>query len=320
MISSETQFTKENNMTFLVLMLKGFVIGIAFIVPGVSGGTVALYLGLYDKLLKAIGDIFKNFKESLKLLVPVFLGAAISVIGLAWLLGLLIDKNSFVVLMLFIGLIIGGIPALLDQIAVKEKIKSAIIPFVLSFLIVVGLLFADKLLSPTARGDFSISAGSFFLVFALGLVASVTMVIPGVSGSALLMMLGYYTAIVTNVVGGIFDFSRFGYNMFILIPFALGIAVGIILTSKFLGKMLSLHPVESYGAIIGFVLASVIGIFLEIRDPASGLTHSVQTPIVDDFGGFIQANPWSLVFGLLAFGIGFFVTYWFLPRSQKPKT
>jgi len=307
-------------MTFLILMLKGFLIGLAFIIPGVSGGTVAVYLGVYDKLLEAIANIFRRFKESMRLLVPILSGAVISVVGLAWVLGYLIDKNSLVVLMLFIGLITGGIPALLDKIVGKGRTKTAVIAFAIAFILVVALILADKLLSPTSHADFSISAGSFFLVFLLGAVASMTMIVPGVSGSALLMMLGFYTAIVTNVIGNILDFSVIGYNLFILVPFALGIASGIILFSKLLGRVLSRHPVESYGAILGFVLASLLGIFMEIRDPASAVVHSDQTPIVDDFIGFIQANPWSMVFGLLALGVGIYVSYRFLPRADKPNT
>ncbi|MFA5466593.1 MAG: DUF368 domain-containing protein [Candidatus Izemoplasmatales bacterium] len=306
-------------MTFLILILKGFLIGLAFIIPGVSGGTIAVYLGVYDKLLNAIGNIFKEFRKSMKLLIPIFLGAVISVVGLAWLLGFLIDKNSLVVLMLFIGLILGGIPALLDKISGKGKTKAAFITFVIAFVLVLTLVILDKFLSPTSRADFTISAGSFFLIFLLGAIASMTMIVPGISGSALLMMLGFYTVIVTNVIGNILDFSVVGYNLFVLIPFALGIGAGIILFSKLLGHLLGKFPVESYGAILGFVMASAIGIFFEIRDPATGLTHSEQLPVVDNFVGFIQANPWSMVWGFLVLGAGFFISFRFLPRADNKR-
>ena len=80
-------------MDFLILVIKGFFVGIALIIPGLSGGTLAMYLGIYEKLLHAIGNVFNEFKKSMMFLIPVFIGVAISVVSLAKLLGYLIDLN-----------------------------------------------------------------------------------------------------------------------------------------------------------------------------------------------------------------------------------
>ena len=123
---------------FITLILKGFLIGIAFIVPGLSGGTLAVYLGVYDKLLHSIGNIFKEFKKSVTFLIPIFLGVAISVVLTARVFSILLDWNSFIVLFFFIGLMLGGLKSLSENVENKKQ-ASNIISFIVAFLIVILL-------------------------------------------------------------------------------------------------------------------------------------------------------------------------------------
>ncbi len=305
-------------MRFLVLVLKGFLIGLAFIVPGVSGGTIAIYLGIYDKLLKAIGNVFTDFKRSMLFLLPILIGIALAVVMLAKLIGILLDWNSFVTLMLFIGLIIGGIPNLWKRIGKDMKWPQAV-ALVTSFLIVLGILIVERLRSGSGISGFEIAWPNLYLIFFLGMIASITMTVPGISGSALLMALGFYTAIVTNVVGNILDLELIGYHLFVLVPFALGVGSGILLSSRFLTYLLDKHPKETYAAIIGFIIASVIVILMEIRDPSSSVSFSDQLPVYQDILGYIKNNPLSLLFGILTCGAGIFITYRFalLEPGQK---
>lgn len=298
-------------MRHVIVGIKGFFVGIALIIPGLSGGTLAIYLGIYEKLLHAIGHIFTDMKKSLTFLVPLFIGIGLSIVSLASLLGYLIDLNSFVVLLFFMGLIVGGMKDIYEQ-ATKEDASIdalSLIAAISSFTLVILLVIFGKLGNETGIAYIDISVGSIVLLFLLGMVASMTMIVPGVSGSALLIVLGYYTAIVTNVVGNIFDFSSFGYHIQVLIPFALGAGVGIIVFSKLIEYSLKNYFKQTYFAIFGFLIGSVIAIFFEIKDPSTASTHDLQTPIYKDIFSFLGDNIWSLVGGVLLFVLGVYASH-----------
>lgn len=289
---------------FLSLLIKGFVIGIAFIIPGVSGGTLAIYLGVYDKLLHAIGHVFKEFKQSVRFLLPLFIGIGLSIVALAKLLGILIEWNSYITLMFFIGLIIGGVPSILKKVG-KDKIKlSGVLSFVFAFSLVIILIVSEKISGTTGISTFQINFANFMLLVLLGMVASITMIVPGISGSAMLVTLGFYTAIVTNVIGNIFDFTNITYHLFVIIPFGLGALIGIILFSKVIEFFLHKYPKETYLAITGFVIASVIAIFLEIRDPLSGGDFTNQLPIYTRFWSYISKDILVSLSGVISMVIG----------------
>lgn len=296
-------------MNSIILAIKGFFVGIALIIPGLSGGTLAIYLGIYEELLHAIGHVFSEFKKSLQFLIPLFLGIGISIVSLASLLGYLIDLNSFVVLLFFIGLIVGGMNDIYQEATKTDtEIKpSSIVASLTSFVLVILLVIFGKLSSETGISTIDITVWNVIVLFLLGMAASMTMIVPGVSGSALLIVLGYYTAIVTNVVGNIFDFSNLGYHIQVLIPFALGAGIGIILFSKIIEFALKEYKQQTYFAIFGFLIGSVIAIFFEIKDPSTASTHDLQTPIYSDFFSFVGDNIWSVFGGIILFIIGVFV-------------
>lgn len=293
---------------FLINLMKGFIIGIAFIIPGVSGGTLAVYLGIYQKMLDAIGNIFKDFKNSFKFLLPIFLGIGLSVVLLAKLFSILLDWNSFIVLFFFIGLILGGVKYIYKKAESSKYSLGMILAFVISFLILIAVIILDKTSSNSGIAYFDFSLGTYFLLMALGMIASITMIVPGISGSAVLLVLGYYTAIVSNVVGNILDFSEILYNLQVIIPFALGAAIGIIIFSKVITISLNKYPKETYFAILGFILASVIGVFLEIKDHNTGALFSEQIAIYDNIIHYLGDNIWSVVGGIIALVGGYAVS------------
>ena len=290
---------------FLILLLKGFVIGLAFIIPGVSGGTLAVYLGVYDKLLHSIGHIFKEFKKSISFLFPIFFGIGISVVALAWIFSLLLNLNSFIVLFFFIGLMLGGIKPIY-QIVNKEKITStSILAFLLAFIIIIVLIIFEKNGNNNFLSTIPITFKYIIIVFLVGMASSITMIVPGVSGSALLMVLGFYTAIVSNVVGQIFVLSNIIYNLEILIPFGLGALAGIILFSRIIEYSLENYKAQTYFAILGFIIASCIAIFFEIKDQNSALIFDLQTPMYLNIIDYIKNNILTILLGLVSISLGF---------------
>jgi len=292
---------------FFILLLKGFLIGIAFIIPGLSGGTLAIYLGVYDKLIYSITHIFKDFKKSFMLLLPLLIGLVFSIILLAKLLGWLISLNSMITLSFFVGLLIGGIPSLYDKIKKNKINASSILSFACSFILILLLLIGKigNLTTPIYSFDFT--PWTYLLIIVFGFLSAATMIVPGVSGSALLITLGVYTAIVTDVIGNILDFSLLGYNLRVIIPFGIGAVFGIFLVSKVIEISLRKFFVQTYSAIIGFIMASAIVIFFEMKDQTSAPDFKNQIPIYQQLSSYISANIISVIFAIFAIVIGFFV-------------
>lgn len=293
---------------FLELMIKGFIVGIAFIIPGVSGGTLAIYLGIYQKLLDSISGIFSDFKKSMKFLIPFGIGGVISVLSLAKLFGILIEWNSWIVLMFFIGLLIGGI----KHIYLKANVKTFHWPSYLSGLIAFGFLILVIILNQSSSLDgveyFDLSFMTYLLIIGLGIISATTMIVPGISGSAVLMVLGFYTAIVSNVIGNVLDFEAFSYNLQVVALFMIGVAIGIIIFSKVISYLLNRFPKQTYFAILGLILASVVGVFLEIKDPTTHVSYESQTPIYNHFFAYVGDHPFVIIIGLLMLVLGFIAT------------
>ncbi len=296
-------------MESLFLIFKGFIIGIAFIIPGLSGGTLAVYLGVYEKMLHAISHVFTEMKKSLVFLIPLFFGIGISVVSLARLLGYLININSLIVMMFFIGIILGGINDTYKRATAKSKTITpySVIALTVSLSIVLMLVIFGASDNANGMAFFDINPLTILLIFILGMLASMTMIIPGVSGSALLITLGYYTAIVTNVIGNVFDFDQFTYNILVIIPFGLGAALGIILFSSLIEKALKNYKKETYFAILGFIIGSIFALFFEIKDPSTAVSHDLQTPIYSYFFSYVMDHTLSFIIALISLIIGFII-------------
>lgn len=247
----------------IFLVLKGFVIGIANIIPGVSGGTLAITLGIYEDLIKAISHFFSNIKENLKLLIPIFIGMVLSLAILSNVIGYSLEHYPIPTTLFFVGLILGGLPLLVKHIKGKEKSISNWIVFLITFLIVAVFSF---LKSGNAMVNLSnLSIGGYLLLFIVGVIAAATMVIPGISGSFVLMLLGYYEPII-NTIREFTKFKNFTSNFIILAVFGIGVLLGIIVIAKIIEYLLEKQPIKTYYGIIGFVLASMISIIMPLLE------------------------------------------------------
>ena len=178
-------------------LLKGIVMGIANIIPGVSGGTMAVSMGIYDRMIHCVTHLFKEFKESMKFLIPIFLGIGIALVGLSFIIEPAFAYFPLQTNCLFIGLIVGGLPAVWQKVKGKGIKISYIVPFVLFFAVVVGMAAIGE--KEGTAADLSFSVWSVIKLFAVGIIASATMVIPGVSGSMMMLLLGYYNPIVAAI-------------------------------------------------------------------------------------------------------------------------
>ena len=244
----------------LILFIKGFILGVANIIPGVSGGTLAVSLGLYEKILDAIGSFFKNFKKNMGLLIPILLGAFVALITTSKVVSYALTNFKAQTIFLFVGLIYGGTSLLMRKTRGKENISNIII-FAVTFLVVIALNFVkvDSLtISFTNMG-----VVDYLLLLLIGFIASSSMVIPGISGSFVLMIFGYYEKII-NTVSNLTNFSELGSNLLILVPFGIGVLIGIVFMAKLITALIKKHEVKTYFGIMGFVLSSIVVLILQI--------------------------------------------------------
>lgn len=269
----------------LTLVIKGFLIGVANIIPGVSGGTLAITLGIYEKLIGAISHFFKNLKENIKFIIPIGIGAVLSILLLSRVISFCLKEYTLATILFFIGLILGGIPLLNKKIKGHYKNVSNIIIFLLSFgfVIVLSVLKGENVVSFA-----NMNIINYIMLFLVGVVAAATMIIPGVSGSFVLMLLGYYKPIV-DTIGALTKFNNIWQNIMILVPFGIGVLVGIVAISKLLEFLFKKYEVKTYFGVMGFIMASIITIFTG----AEGLVFSIP----------------QLLIGLMLLGIGFVAAY-----------
>lgn len=265
-------------MKYLILMIKGFIMGIANIIPGVSGGTLALTMGIYEDLIGAISHFFTKLKENLKFLIPVFLGIGLSLLTMSSVISVCFEKYTIPTTLFFIGLVLGGIPMLLGYVkGTKERkqVSSYVIAFI-TFTIVIIMALSEQIFGH-GLGNVNLqelSMVGYVLLFIVGVVAAATMIIPGVSGSLVLMLLGYYLPIV-NTIKDLVKFHNILGNGFILFIFGIGVLVGIVLISKVIEYLLERFETKTYFGVLGFIIASVIAIPISVYNDVEAISFSI---------------------------------------------
>ena len=250
-------------MKLLNQILRGVVIGVANIIPGVSGGTMMVSMGVYDTLIHCITHLFSEFKRSVKTLLPYAVGMLIGIVALASLLKFLFANYPLPTSTTFIGLILGGLNPLLAKIRHKKLGGVSIGVFVLFFVGIIAMALTGDVSNPDT---ITVDVGQMVILL-MGAVAAATMIIPGVSGSMVLMLLGYYHPVLNavdtlkNAVLGL-DFAAMGGPVLMLAPFCVGVALGIFGVAKLIEWLLARFPTQTYCAVLGLVVASPVAILL----------------------------------------------------------
>ena len=278
----------------IVLVIKGFIMGIANIIPGVSGGTLALILGIYEKFIGAINHFFSNFKENFKFLLCVFIGIGLSLITMSNVIDYSYKNFPIPTTLFFVGLVIGGLPLLYKKVKGKKEKKevSSWVIFGITFAIVIFMAISDKIFGNVAQVDFSnMNLFSYILLFIVGAIAAATMIIPGVSGSLVLMLLGYYYPIIERI-NDFVKFNNLAQNILILGIFGVGVLVGIALISKMLEILFEKYNTKTYFGVLGFIFASILAIpistCLQIPNLSYDFLQMIIGIILLVFGSFIS--------------------------------
>ncbi len=232
----------------LEILYKGLLIGSTMLIPGVSGGSMAIILGIYDRLVTAVSSFTKNIKENTLLLLMFALSAGVGMFLLAKPILVLWEMYPKAMGFFFMGAVAGGGPAIYKEARV-EKMKWRYAAYILIGFLIAALMALPGVEAVTSSGDGQRSA---LYLFAAGIIAAVALVLPGISVSFLLLFLGLYDELMRAVSE---------MNITFLAPIGLGILIGIVLTTKALERAMKNYPKITYLMIIGFVAGSLLEIF-----------------------------------------------------------
>lgn len=246
----------------ILLVIKGFIMGIANIIPGVSGGTLALILGIYEDFIGAISHFFSNLKKNICFLIPIAIGMLLAIASLSRVIDYSYKHFPIPTSLFFVGLVLGGIPMLVGKVRGKKEVNqaSSYVIFALTFLLVMVMACSDFIFGEGLKVSFAnMGLVQYLLLFIVGVVAAATMVIPGVSGSLVLMLLGYYYPVLT-VIKECTKLQNLGSNIIILGVFGVGVLLGIVLISKLIEFLFQKYETKTYFGVLGFIIASVLAI------------------------------------------------------------
>ena len=264
--------------------ITGMAIGTAIIVPGISGGTMALVFGAFKRIVDAVDNLFtKNFWRNLLILLPFLIGSIIAVAALIYPFQLAFEYCLFSIVCLFAGFIIGSLPGITDQVKEEKPSSANIIQLIIGF-VFAGIIGVFSLIFDYYSGiSWLFETRPWYLyliIFVVGIFGSSGLIVPGFSGSLLLMVIGFYKPILNLV-----EFTNFWSNISLGFVFALGVLVGFIIFSKLMNNLITNHKRATLFVVIGFILGSLISIFVntqmfEYFKTKFGLLDIILAPIL----------------------------------------
>lgn len=239
-------------MEHILNVIKGAVIGIANAIPGVSGGTMMVIMKVFDRLLGAITLNLKKLKENFVFLLTIFIGMGIGIILSAKVLSYCFEEFYVQTQFFFMGVVLGSLPMIYKE-ATKDKKLSPIhlIPFLIGLGVIIGVTVASLSMEANSVRT-SIDAGTFVYLTVISIIAAAAMIMPGLSGSLVLLILGGYQTVIEAVDK---------MNIPILIPVAIGIIIGVLLCAKLITLCLKKWHRGTYAVILGLICGSFYAIF-----------------------------------------------------------
>lgn len=266
----------------IITAAKGLVVGSTMLVPGVSGGSMAMILGIYDRLIQSVSSFFKNIKGNLIFLIEFAAAALLGMFLFAKPLEALIGAYEKPMMYFFIGVVLGGCPLIFKEAGVGGFSLKAVIYLVLGAGVVTSLTFLPENLFASASGGVE----GFLIQFFGGVVISIALILPGISVTYMLLVLGLYQGVL-SAIGNL--------DVLYLLPLALGLVAGILLLTKALEGAMKHFPQPTYMIILGFVLGSVGQVF-------PGVPTGIDIPVC------------------LALAVVGFVLIYFLSKLEERKT
>lgn len=235
-------------MNFLSDFFKGMIIGIGAVAPGVSGGTFAVMLGVYDKLTDAIADIFHDFKKKVWLFFPLALGMSVGILGFSNIMKYLFENHDAQVKYLFTGLMLGTLPAVFKEANKCGFKKIYLLPCTITFSITVLFMILEN----NVINIIPESNPGLITLIIYGVIIGFGTIVPGISSSFILMYIGAYEILLDGIVN---------LDLMVLIPVGMGFAFSILLFAKLISLLFKKIYGYTYYTVLGFVMGSIIIIF-----------------------------------------------------------
>lgn len=253
-------------------ILKGFGMGTSDLIPGVSGGTIALLLGIYDDFISSVSGLFsKRFWPSFKFLLPILLGMGLAIALLSNLFNYLLSYHEIPTMFFFTGLIIGIIPYLLKTSNFKQMFKTKHYLMILIGIIILVIITLLNNGDKHSGETLTLSLGLIIKYFIAGMFASSAMLLPGISGSFMLLVFGAYGTVMFSIS----ELVNLNFTALpILIIIGLGILTGFMLSSRMIQYFLHHHTRMTFALIIGFVIGSIYAVFPDF--PENGLVWIIS--------------------------------------------
>lgn len=252
-------------MNSIRVFLIGIILGIANVIPGVSGGTMAVVFNIYDRLVALVSLDFKRIRQELPFLAVLVAGMGVGIVLFARLVTLLFDKYPVPTAWFFMGIIIGSISFIARR---TRGSGSSAIKITLAVFALAGMAAMVFFRPEQSTGQLLtiLTPSVFIFLFFAGCIGAVAMIIPGLSGSFVFLLIGAYRTIIQSVSD---------FNIPIMIPIALGVVVGLLTGAALIRSLLTRWPDTVYSVILGLVVGSLVPVFPGIPLTASGILFSV---------------------------------------------
>jgi len=255
---------------------SGMSFGVAQIIPGVSAGTIAIILGFYDRLIEAMNNITKDFRKQIRFIIPFAIGIVVGILALSSLISFLLERFSFPTMLFFIGLIAGTLPMFNRKVqdSKGELGKWSIVLIIIPAMVVMALAIIRNLnynataIDP-AETVANINVAFMLYLFAVGVVAAAALIIPGLSGSFILLLAGVFplaTFSVSSIIMLLTDPTNFDLMLDIikvLGPLGVGVLVGMFSTARLIGGLFKRHAPVIYRIIYGLMIGSIFALIVE---------------------------------------------------------
>lgn len=286
--------------------ILGLFIGLAVIVPGVSGSAVAIIFKMYEKLLYAIGNVFKKFKKCVKFLFPILIGVVAGFVFGFFGVRSLLNIIPFIIICLFAGLMFGAYPAVTDQIKGTKPKAKYILLFIIGLIIPILISCVSVFSNVSQHSLTNLKFYHYILFLIIGFLVAITQLVPGLSATALLMSFGYFTPLMNSV--SITNFKENPSIFLVYLCLIVGFAIGLIVVSKGMNKLLNRYKIPAFYCIAGLSLGSIVTMFFnpEVMEIYSSWAN----------GGLAL----DLSIGLVVLIIGIVISYLFVRFERKKES
>ena len=284
----------KNFKEVLINIVVGIFIGLSVIVPGISGSTMAITLKVYDKGMYAFSHMFKEFKKCFLYALPVIGGIFVGFFGVVAGLQFLLDTIPFITICLFMGLMIGTYPVIFKEVKGERLSTKNVILTIVGFLAPILFSVLSLVLVDGQNNLENLNFGHYILFFVMGALISVTQLLPGLSATVLMMIFGYYSALMGGLHLSLFtDPSK----LFVYISMGIGFLVGVFTISKLFEKILIKARKQFFFAVSGISVGSIISVF--IGKDCMEIYNNWTFPMI----------VIELVLGVIALGCAFAVSF-----------